>query len=87
MPTIQEYALANKAIGATNALNELRERLYQAGLDADYMQVVDAFRTEKYEEEQKAKEPIWEYMSCALPAFTDEPVAPYSVAFVAEAAA
>ncbi|TGE05603.1 hypothetical protein [Hymenobacter fodinae] len=90
MPTTAEYATANKAIGATNALNELRERLFQAGLDTDYLEVVDAFRAEKYEEEQAAYAPIYAHLEQALPDAELEfmaPVKPYTVQVVASAAA
>lgn len=83
----QQIDTANRLIGATNALNELRERLQQAGLDYRYMEVVDAYRAEVYEDEQAAAAPLWGYCRQTAATLTDEPVAPYHVAYIAEAPA
>lgn len=83
----QQLDVANRLIGATNALNELRERLTQAGLDYRYLELLDAYRAEVYEEEQAAAAPLWGYCQRAAATLTDEPVAPYRVAYIAEAPA
>jgi hypothetical protein len=54
------------ANGAVNATTELRERLCQAGLDADYMSVVDAFLDEQRREQRRAMSPVLGYIAGAL---------------------